>query len=479
MIALFTDDVTLNSAASYREKMIALIPSWAHHYDEFWDAIKRRNLWLIKLRYGAVAVLGFFLLSSEFILGVKFSEGQFSALLAINVSILIYNVILQIARRRLKLVPGRFNPLHFSLLQMCLDLIALELLVYYTGSIETPLYMLFVFHMIIGSLILPGWVIYSVAAFVVISFTSIVSLEYMHIIPHQFVHGFLTAPVYDNFKFVVSFTVIFVFVMFISVMIANKIANQLYLMEQKLVESIDKLHAAEKEKQRYIIGIVHEIKTPLSAIHSYLDLLLGKFLGPLNSDVEEKLVRARKRSDEALKLVSSVLNISKLRLVSEITFEDIDIKKIIGKALKEHATDLESKCVHINIKDNRINKTALRGDEFLMEIAFSNLVGNAVKYVGDRGIIEISLEEAEKTLKINISDNGIGIPSNDIEKIFRDFYRASNIKQAGHTGTGLGLSIVKFILEKHGGSVTVNSPSHLGTKDNPGAVFNITLPLSS
>ncbi len=118
----------------------------------------------------------------------------------------------------------------------------------------------------------------------------------------------------------------------------------------------------------------------------------------------------------------------------------------------------------------------MQGDELLMEIAFSNLIGNAVKYVDEKGIIEILLENDERNVRISISDNGVGIRPQDINKVFLDFYRAANIKQAGYKGTGLGLSIVKFIMEKHGGTITVESPSLLGGKNNPGAVFKISLP---
>jgi glucan phosphoethanolaminetransferase (alkaline phosphatase superfamily) len=138
------------------------------------------------------------------------------------------------------------------------------LIVYFTGTIETPLFMLFVFHMIIGSLILPEVVIYSVAVIVVALFNILVFGEYYGIIPHQSIQGLLSFPLYNSIKFLIAYDVVFTFVIFISVFLANKIARQLYQIEQELIESIDKLNTAEIEKQKYIIGIVHEIKTPLS-----------------------------------------------------------------------------------------------------------------------------------------------------------------------------------------------------------------------
>ena len=153
--------------------MITLVPTWAHHYDAFWDAIKRRNNWFIKLRYGAVLMLVAFLLSAELILHAAYTDLQVRVFVILVLAILAYNISFQKISRNLKCVPGKFNPLHLSLVQMLFDLYVLTLLVYYTGSIESPLFMLFVFHMIIGSLILPGKIIYSLASLVIVVFFSL------------------------------------------------------------------------------------------------------------------------------------------------------------------------------------------------------------------------------------------------------------------------------------------------------------------
>jgi len=81
----------------------------------------------------------------------------------------------------------------------------------------------------------------------------------------------------------------------------------------------------------------------------------------------------------------------------------------------------------------------------------------------------------DKYVEIEVTDNGIGIPNEDINKIFNDFFRASNIKDKSYEGTGLGLSVVKQIIEKHGGSISVESPSKLAMENKPGASFKIKL----
>ncbi len=458
--------------------MIALVPSWAHHYDEFWDAIKRRNLWFIKLRYGAVLMLLAFTLTSEFILGFTFSIPQLLALYSITFAILFYNIILHWIRKFLKCNPGQFNPLHFSLLQMVLDLTALGLLVHFTGGIESPLFLLFIFHMIIGSLILPGTVIYTLAVFVILLFNGLIFAEYYHHIPHHAITGLLTYPLFDNFKFIFSFGIIFAFVVIMSVVLANRIANQLYRMEQKLVESFNKLQTAETEKQKYIMGVVHEIKSPLSVVQSYLDIVLQKYLGPLDSKVESRLKRARARSVEAIQLINDVLKISRLRLLDEITVEEIDIFNLISSIIKKHSSIIEQKEIDIKLKEDEAKKYIINGDKLLLEMAFSNLVGNALKYIGDEGKVEVKITEIADEIYVSISDNGIGISQQDMQKIFKDFFRAANIKQKGYEGSGMGLSIVKQIVERHGGKISVESPSNIGNNRNPGSTFNLKFPVN-
>lgn len=456
--------------------MISLVPSWTQHYDEFWNTLRRRNLWLIKLRYGAVAMLLLVLFIADFIISIKLSPAQHYSVLLIIIIIFLYNILLHYLRKFVVLTSGGFNPIHHSIIQMLLDIISLFLLVYFTGTIESPMFLLFVFHMIIGSLILPGIIIYSIAAGIVIVFSLMVSLEYKGILFHHSISGFLTYPVYTNFNYIISFTVFFAFLIFISVLLANRIARQLYRNEQKLVETIEKLNKAEEEKQKYIIGVVHELKSPVAAVQSYIQLILQKYLGPLNEKVEQKLKSAGERADEAIRMINNILNISRLRLTDEITMENIDLREIICSIIDKQKPVIEARKITVNLDCNGISKFDVRGNRVLIELAVSNILLNAVKYVGAEGLIDISLTVENGGIYLDISDNGIGIPQEEQEKVFKEFYRASNIKNKGYEGTGLGLSIVQQIIIRHGGNITVESPGRLASDRSPGTTFKVYLP---
>lgn len=460
----------------FHKLMMSMVPEWAREQKEFWEAIRRRNLWFIKLRYTIVAMLSIFLLLTTTIFKINYSETQLSAGVSIIASILFYNAVLHRLRKFVKFDVGRFNPLYLSLFQMILDLIALLLLVYYTGGIESPLYMQFVFLVIIGSLILPGTLVYAMAAVFVLAFVILTALEHYQAIAHHSIDGLLSFPLYNNPYYVGAFLFTFAFMTFISVYLANGMARQLYKREKDLVDSMKKINAAEKEKQKYIMGIVHEIKTPIVAVASYIDIILQKFLGPIDEIVEEKLVRAKNRTDEGIQMINDVINVSKLTLYDQYDEEEIDIYEIVTGVIKRRNASADAHLIKLNLVDAWQKKEKIRGDKFLLDIAISNLIGNSIKYGVDGGTVEITINSSTSNLLIEVCDDGVGIPENELPKIFKDFYRAVNVRKIISEGSGLGLSVVKRIVERHGGRIKAKSPSRMAKKDHPGACITIELP---
>lgn len=456
--------------------MIKLIPDWAVHDEEFWLSIRRRNLWFIKLRYATSAILLIFYFTHSFFLSIQLSSQQKSILLYIAVFILLYNGTLHFIRRFLKHDSNAFNPLHLSIIQMILDLSVLLILIYYSGGVESPLIFFLIFHMIVGSLILPGIIIYSFAIAVLFIFWGITVGEYYSLLEHHHIEGFIPLPLHQNFNYVLSVNIVFAMVIIITVILANNIARQLYQKEQQLYSYIDKLNKAEKEKTKYILGVVHELKTPLNAVHSYLDIVLQKFLGPLDEAVEEKLKRAKKRSDEALEMINTVLKVSQMKLMDQVNEEEFEIIEVIKSAIRRHSQFAESKSVTVTLIDERSENCKIKGDQFLVLIALSNLLGNAIKYNFENGKVEVKIFNKDKKCFVEFCDNGPGIPKDEQQKIFQDFFRASNIRKMVTDGAGLGLSFVKEIIEKHNGTIELQSPSRLQQPGRPGACFIVSLP---
>lgn len=456
--------------------MISLIPEWAHHYGEFWRAIRTRNLWFIRLRYFAVVMLIAFVVLGELFANFQLTKLQIIATLTISILILIYNVTIHYTRRFVGCEVDKFNCLHLSIIQMGLDLVALMFVVYYTGLIESPLHLFFIFHMIIGSLILPGKIVYLAAGLVSASFGLLAMFQRYDIVGMHFIHGLYTNVRPQTLIYDILFIIIFSFMLFVSVYIANKISKQLYKREQQLRTTLEKLNQAEIAKQKYLIGVVHEIKTPVAATYSILDLIIKKYVGPVDSEVERKLFRAKQRTEETISLLNDLLRISKLKILDVRSTEEIDLKYLLESLIDKQLEIIKSKSITLNLIDKREVNKKIKSDSVLLELALSNLLSNAVKYVNQNGIIMIVVYENENRLMIEFSDNGIGIPKDSQSRIFNQFYRAANVDKTKHEGTGMGLAIVKEIVEMFGGTISVASPSRIGTENNPGTTFEINLP---
>jgi signal transduction histidine kinase len=457
--------------------MINLIPAWTKNYEQFWQSLKRRNYWLIKLRYAAVAMMIFLFLGFEYIFKFQLNPLQYSIFQILTAALLIYNIILSLLIDKVTTDADKFNYLHLSLIQIGLDLSVLAVITYFTGTIESPLYILFIFHMIIGSLILPGFVMYTICGIILSLFTLFSILEYHMVIPHYDIKGLLNFELFNNSNYIEIFLPAFIIMMVVSVFIANTIAHELYKREQELRDTLDKLSQAEATKQKYTMGVVHEIKTPIVAVQSILDLVLQKFTGPVSEKVEDKLKKARIRSVEAINTINDVLSISKLKLLDSITQDEISLEDIFKILIKNFSTNLDFKNISLKLTDERKDKKEIVADEKLLELAFSNLIGNAIKYTPKNGKIEINISEYnEENLQIEFSDSGIGIPKQDIKKIFTEFYRSSNAKTLDAEGSGLGLSVVKQIIEQHNGILSAESPSKLSNGEYKGSTFRIILP---
>ncbi|MFA3781936.1 ATP-binding protein [Melioribacteraceae bacterium 4301-Me] len=456
--------------------MIKLVPEWASQYDEFWETIQKRNNWFIKLRYIAVLFLLSFLISSELFLEFSFSKTQIIAIILISLFITSYNIVVGIVKKNTYNERGKFNPLHLSLLQMILDVTALMFLVYYTGTIESPLYIFFIFHMIIGSIILPGYIVYLMAVFIVIIFGILILLQRTNLIATYTMNGlYLTLPE-KTLKFDVLFMIIFGFAMIATVYITNKIAHELYQREKQLYNSLAALNEAEKSKEKYIIGIVHELKTPISAVHSLLDVVIKYYIGTLNETIRQKLYRAKLRNEEAVELVNNILRISKLKLLNLRTLEEIELKSFINIVIEKQSEYAKNKNISIDFIDNRNHIKTFRGDKILLELAISNILNNAIKYNYHNGQILIELYDNQNQVIIEINDNGRGIPKDELNNVFNQFYRASNIEKTAIEGSGLGLTLVKEIIEKHNGRIEIDSPSKLKGQEGSGTVVRVFLP---
>ncbi len=450
-----------------------LLPKSAHAYDEYWQSIRLYNIWFVKLRWFAAAALLVYWFAIEYIFGFKLLPVQSLIMISNSFLILAYNYLFYKSLKNNN--KSNKNQLEFSLFQILMDLLCLSFVVYVSGGLEAPIFMFYVFHMIIGSLILPAFVMYSIAGTLIVVFSLLSILELYGVIPHYTISGLLPFNFYDNLIYVIGVLSIFSSVVIITVMLTSKISSELYGREKHLKKALDELNEAEKSKQKYVIAIVHELKSPIVASMSQMELVLGNFVGEINENVRAKIQIAKERALGAIEMINNILHVSKFKLFNNLKMEEVLLTPIILSRINVLANIAERNRISVKFENAENENVKINADNVLLELVFSNLIGNAVKYTQENGNVIITMKDEGNFRVVEIIDNGIGIPQNEQHKIFDDYYRASN--SSTKEGAGIGLSVVKQIIENHNGKIELKSPSRIGDNKRPGAEFKLFLPL--
>lgn len=240
--------------------------------------------------------------------------------------------------------------------------------------------------------------------------------------------------------------------------------DQRYLLS---VKDITQSRGMLEVQKTFISNISHELKTPLTNIKGYV-IALEDAPEPLKAQF---LKTIKNNIDKLENIIIDFLNISKIESSNIINIDDVNIDKLkleLNLALNER---IKSTGAIITYNLNLLNKTGnLKIDFEKVLTILKNLVENAIIYKGDRTPeIEISIIETRNRYKIGVKDNGVGIPADDVEKIFERFYRVDKARTSNKAGTGLGLSIVKEIVERCGGKIDVIS------KEGKGTIFIFTI----
>jgi PAS domain S-box-containing protein len=251
--------------------------------------------------------------------------------------------------------------------------------------------------------------------------------------------------------------------------ILDKKGNVVYFVgiERDVTRELD----IDRAKTEFVSLASHQLRTPLSAINWYTEMLLNGDAGKISKEQKQYLNEIYKGNHRMVDLVSSLLNVSRLELGTfEIFPEKLDISKIAVDVIQELQPLITEK--NIVVTEKYTGNQMLMADSKLMRNIIQNLVSNAVKYTKKEGKVSLSIARKPKTedLEIQVSDTGYGIPKNQQKKIFTKLFRADNVKVLDTEGTGLGLYIVKEVVDASGGSVSFKSTENIGT------TFSIVFP---
>ena len=214
---------------------------------------------------------------------------------------------------------------------------------------------------------------------------------------------------------------------------------------------------ATRLREEFSSNVSHELKTPLTSISGFSELLLNDLVEDKDKEGFYKLIYDD--SKRLLSLVEDIMKISGLEHAGDFDKEEIDLKEIIAEILKGYKNLIEEKNIYVNLEGSG---SVFENRTMIWEL-FSNLINNGIKYNKDSGKLDIKISEDANTCKIIIKDTGIGIPQEDLARIFERFYRVDKSRSRKVGGTGLGLSIVKHVIQNIGGKIKISSELGEGT----------------
>lgn len=228
-----------------------------------------------------------------------------------------------------------------------------------------------------------------------------------------------------------------------------------------------------RSQTEFISTAAHQLRTPLTAIRWSLETLTSS---SLTSEQKETVGMGMEALAGAVKTVDDMLDISKIEEGKfGYKFENLEIIGFLESVIREMQGFHKNSTVRIFLENKERSPITISADQSRLKVALSNVIDNAFRYNVENGEITVTVERLKDKpyLEIKVKDTGVGIPKDDLPKVFTKFFRAQNISETAPDGSGLGLYIVKNIVRRHGGEIWAESEL------NRGSTFHFTLPTDS
>jgi len=236
-----------------------------------------------------------------------------------------------------------------------------------------------------------------------------------------------------------------------------------------VVYDVSEFHRVDSVRRDFVANVSHELKTPIGALEVLAETLVTEDDPAVTRRLAESMVKEAERLG---RIVDDLLDLSLIETQEAPRREPVPVSVLLADALdRVHAA---SDSTHIEIEVDDAATGAIVGcDRRQLVSAIANLLDNALKYSEPGSGVCLATSIVDGRLQIAVTDQGIGIPSRDLERIFERFYRVDHARSRATGGTGLGLAIVRHVVQAHGGEVTVESV------EGQGSTFRVMLPLDT
>ncbi len=443
----------------------------------------------IALRWVAVVGIITTALIAQRVFQVQFPIGP---VISVAVAIALYNALFWVLNRLINQEEQGAEGLvrktrRCAYAQIMADLVALTVLLHFTGGVENPFLLYYIFHVTFASILLPAAGSYLVSGVAIALFAALVLGEYAGLIPHVELVGFAPRGLYRQSAYVAAVLFAFVTALGLLTLGATLIVGELRkrrhevvtLKDQLAIEarSLEAANAKLREldqMKNFFIGVAaHDLKSPLDAVRSLLNVIQDGYAGELTERQRKMLQRANLRIEELATHVDDFLDVSLIesgRMV--VKTESIQLLDVVDRCLEDVAVLVREANVEVTVENPDV-LPEIQGSPGRLRQVLTNLVTNAVKFTPAGGRVTIRVIDHPKHLQVDVIDTGVGISPEDLPHIFETFYRAKKTKAI--KGTGLGLTIARRIVEEHSGRLWVESPI---TENQQGSKFSFTLPKS-
>lgn len=245
--------------------------------------------------------------------------------------------------------------------------------------------------------------------------------------------------------------------------------DELYVLSQNINHLLDRIEQAIEREKQFTSDASHELRTPLAVIKGTMEVLIRK---PRNQqEYEDKINFCISEVDRLNHMVDQLLLLARFENQKQnIKTESVYLNAILLDVLARFSDKIKTK--NLIITTNFSKEYRIESDTYLVTIILNNLVSNAIKYSNNEGEISLLLLDHSEEIQFSIIDNGIGIASADVVKVFQSFYRSDSSNHASIKGTGLGLSIVKRLCDLLKIEITIESELQVGT------IINLSFPIA-
>lgn len=419
-------------------------------------SLKERLLWLSNLRWIAVLSILFCVPVANEML--KFKIG-FDEITNIAIILSCMNLFYFFIARYYSF-KNEYQEFAFLELQILVDLIIISFVVHYSGGITNPFFFLYLVQVILSGIIFPGkFLPYFNAIFAALLLTTWTLLEHLVLVERYLLK---TEP--DSSAIIVTSLLAFYITNFAGIYIINNFMSGYRELKRIIDQKNSQLQKVIKDRSRTFRFAAHELKSPMIAIQSTLEVVKSLFSDELRPEVKDMVLKAERRSSQVIDMIKEIIDVTQYNLGMEKPFfEEVDFDNWLSKTINNHIEYANKK--NIELTYNHLPfPFIIKIDIYGLEKVVGNLVSNALRYtpIGGKVIVEPFVHDYK--FGFSVKDTGIGIPEEDLEKIFDEFYRSKNAREAEQIGTGLGLNLVKEIVQHYKGKISVKSEVGKGSE---------------